>query len=105
MRNFSGGDARIEANFAHVLRQSNLADIAELAAQVRAGRWAATAAAAHKIRGAARTVSALDVVDSCEAVERACAVPDPDAVSASLAALTASLDDFNEALSALSERA
>ena len=99
LRDFSGGDAKIEASFLEAMLRTNMSDLEELDSLMRSGVLGPLASCAHKIKGAARIVRAGRVVRDCEALEAASHAGDDDAVASAVAALKHSLGEFNEAMS------
>jgi two-component system sensor histidine kinase EvgS len=98
LKDFSGGDAKIEASFLEAMLRTNMSDLEELCSLMRSGARGELASCAHKIKGAARIVRAGRVVRDCEALEAASHAGGDDAVASAVAALQRSLGEFNEAM-------
>ncbi|MBO4122279.1 response regulator [Cupriavidus gilardii] len=88
-------DAAIRA----ALLAGNTADLAALRVAVARADWQAAHAIAHRIKGAARLVSADAVAAGCEALEAACRDGDPAAVAAAMAQLVPALARWARTLS------
>ncbi|MGR4869708.1 ATP-binding protein [Variovorax sp. LARHSF232] len=99
LKDFSGGDAKIEASFLEAMLRTNMGDLEELDSLMRSGMRDQLASCAHKIKGAARIVRAGRVVRDCEALEAASQAADDAAVADAMAALQHSLGEFNAAMS------
>ncbi len=99
LKDFSGGDAKVEASFLEAMLRTNLSDLEELGSLMRSGAWRELASCAHKIKGAARIVRADRVVRDCEALEAASQAADDATLAGAMAALQCSLGEFNQAMS------
>lgn len=66
---YSGGDQALEAELVAFFAENAVLYIEELAVAVDAGAWRA---AAHKLKGAARSIGALDLGMEAERAEKAC---------------------------------
>ncbi len=88
-------DAAVRA----ALLAGNTADLAALRVAVARADWQAAHAIAHRIKGAARLVSADAVAAGCEALEVACRDGDPAGVAAAMAQLEPALARWARTLS------
>jgi two-component system, NarL family, sensor histidine kinase EvgS len=98
LHSFSGGDVDTERRFLQVLLVANQSDLEALAVQVEAGNWLEAADRAHRIKGVARLVAAIEVDRDCERLERACKASDPAEVRLRLAELAASVGALDAAI-------
>lgn len=88
-------DAAVRA----ALLAGNTADLAALRVAVARADWQAAHAVAHRIKGAARLVSADAVAQRCEALEAACRDGDAAGVAAAMAQLVPALARWARTLS------
>lgn len=88
-------DAAVRA----ALLAGNTADLAALHVAVARADWQAAHAIAHRIKGAARMVSADAVAAGCEALEAACRDGDAAGVAAAMAQLVPALARWSRTLS------
>jgi len=91
----SASDAAIRA----ALLAGNTADLAALRVAVARADWQAAHAVAHRIKGAARLVSADAVAQACEALEAACGDGDAAGVAAAMTQLVPALARWARTLS------
>lgn len=91
----SAPDAAVRA----ALLAGNTADLAALRVAVARADWQAAHALAHRIKGAARLVSADAVAARCEALEAACRNGDAAGVAAAMAQLVPALGRWARTLS------
>jgi signal transduction histidine kinase/CHASE3 domain sensor protein/DNA-binding NarL/FixJ family response regulator len=80
----SGGDREVESEVMRRFQQCHEGDVQALRESVRAADFDAVAGASHRIKGATRTIGALDLASACEAIERAARERDAVAIAAQM---------------------
>ncbi|WP_456280831.1 ATP-binding protein [Cupriavidus sp. JZ107] len=95
----TASDAASDAAIRAALLAGNTADLAALRVAVARADWQAAHAVAHRIKGAARLVSADGVAQACEALEAACRDGDAAGVAAAMTRLVPALARWARTLS------
>jgi PAS domain S-box-containing protein len=97
----SGGDAALERDVFMQFLRANQHDAAVLTRALKARDFAAITQAAHRIKGASRTVGAMQLGEACARLEAAARASDWHAVNASLEAFRREMTRLDAYLEAL----
>ena len=84
MQELSGGDTNAERELLLQFRRYNEDDLRDLRSAIASDALDAVARAAHRIKGASRSVGALDLAELCDRIEMAARAKDRRALQASL---------------------
>jgi two-component system sensor histidine kinase EvgS len=92
---FSGGDNVVRLEILQQFRVYNDKDGAQLKLAMQEGDLALVTRTSHRIKGASRTIGAMDLASVCERIEAAGRANDTHAVAANADAFTEELDRLN----------